>query len=82
MEFKDLVRAPEGTVVWYELELWERNNKAVLIQSYATRTKAKLQFRSINGFDMKGEPVYLLRVEVVQRGEPKKKPGRKLRGDL
>lgn len=72
----ELVRMDAGTICIYEKG--EPGNKlAILIQSYATRAKARLKMTSINGFDG-NEPCYLLRVEVVIMGEKLKKRGRKL----
>lgn len=78
IEHKNLVRAPEGTTVFYEYPSPKLRSKAsVLIQSYATRANAKLNFRSINGFDSSQSPVYLLNVTVIKSGKPKQKPGKK-----
>lgn len=75
-EFKDLIRAEPGASEIYEVALEDRNKMAQHIQSYCTRTGAKLKFESINGFTMKHEPVYLLKVTVVESGKPRAKRGR------
>ena len=75
----ELVRMASGTSCIYE-KGEPSNRLAVLIQSYATKAKAKLKMTSINGFSGH-EPYYLLRVEVVKAGIQQKKRGRKPAND-
>lgn len=73
LTLKEVVRAPVGSVCWVEHERGERNMKHLLISAYATRAKAKVASRAIQGFDPKGNPYYTIRVEVLEQGQPKKK---------
>ena len=72
----DFVRQPIGTVEMIEVSLDERTKLSNLIQSYANYADAKISVTLVNGFNMKHEPVYILRAEVVQAGAPKKVGGR------
>lgn len=78
----DLVRSPAGEIAWEEFsDIESRYRRAGTIQTYATRAKAKLDITSINGFTAReGKPVYLLRVEVLEQGNPRKPVGRKANG--
>jgi len=67
----DLVRSPVGTVIVYEMA--NNNSKlSVMIQSYASRYKAKLLFRQMYCFNTHGEPCYMLKVKVLKQGIAKR----------
>lgn len=77
MKYGDLVRAPAGTVCYYETPLADRVRTAGVIQSYATRTGAVIRNELLNAFNSKHQPRYLLRVEVMKSGAVRKVRGRK-----
>ena len=73
----DLVRAEVGTVVFYE-HTGDDRRFAVDMQSYATRSGAKLKLTKMLALRTANvkEQISLLRVEVLGTGKPCKKRGR------
>ena len=70
MRYSDLVRQPVGTTHIYEATQDDRRSLVQTISGTASRLGGKVTFTSINGFaSNSGEPVYLLKVEVVQSGQ-------------
>lgn len=70
MRYSDLVRQPVGTTHIYEATQDDRRSLVQTISGTASRLGAKVKFTSINGFESNsGEPVYLLKVDVVQTGQ-------------
>lgn len=72
VKWGDFVRQAVGTVELIEVSLEERNQLSANIQSYATYANARVSVTLVNGFNMKHEPVYILRAEVTKQGVPKK----------
>lgn len=70
----DLVRSEPGAHCYYTTG--DRPGMAVMIQSYATRAKAKLKYQTLYAYTPKGEPITLLCVTVIETGQPRKKRGR------
>jgi len=73
----DLIRSPAGTVVYYEIASNSLKAARPFIQSYCVRQGGKLRQTTIYAYTSTGEPLTLLRVEVLTPGRPKRKTGRK-----
>lgn len=74
----DLVRQEPGSYFIFYCETPEETSRlSVNIQSYATRSNAKLRFETIDGFTTKREARHLLCVTVIKSGEQRKKRGPK-----
>ncbi|CAH7346101.1 hypothetical protein VCHA53O466_40069 [Vibrio chagasii] len=80
MKFGDLVRGEPQTYFIYECNSPEETNKlSINIQSYATRSKAKVRFETIDGFNKKRQARHLLKVTVETSGQERKKRGPKVK---
>lgn len=79
IKWGDFVRRPPGSVEVVEVDLDARNKLSSLIQSYAMYADARVRVTLVNGFNMRHEPIYLLRAEVIKQGRARKLAGRKKR---
>ncbi len=69
----DLVRMPAGSFCIYEIN--DPSQKSAIrakLTRYADAVAAKIQVTVINGFDRSSNPRYMLRVDVLEQGEPLK----------
>lgn len=74
----DLVRGKPDSYFIYECDSPEETSKlSINIQSYATRSNAKVRFETIDGFTTRRQPRHLLKVTVVKSGDERKKRGPK-----
>ena len=71
----DLIRMQPDAHCYYETT--DANGLAVMIQSYATRSGARLNYQTLYCYTAKGDPVTLLKVTVTETGRERKKRGRK-----
>ena len=79
MKIGDIVRLEAGSVEFIESESGcpQRLQKLTgNIKAHACRCNATVKTGSIRGFNFSGQPVYLVRVEVIKQGSPKQKRGR------
>lgn len=78
LKFGDFVRSPTGTTIWIESNAKERHSVERQIHAYASNAKAKVSISSINGFDRKNAPYYLIKAEVITQGDPRQRTGPKV----
>ena len=71
----EIIRMPAGAVYFIELadnksETYQKVNNA--IKAKCCQAGGKTKHTKINGFDQFGNPIYLLRVEVIESARPYK----------
>lgn len=76
-----LLYCEPGTVIFLEYDTPQQRTMAQTGNTHLVgRVKAKIAQRIINGFYHNGEPIYLIRVELIKTANPEKR-GRKKKQD-
>lgn len=79
MKLADVMRLPAGSVYYIETKdgepktMQKANNN---VKAYAFQCGAKTKTSIIRGFNNLGDPVYLMRIEILKQGREKMPRGR------
>lgn len=78
MKYSEFIHKEPGSVVYYERDSVQARMRLYRqISGYVSRMGAKLKYTSFNAFEAKtGEPVYILKIELLQTARKLKPRGR------
>jgi hypothetical protein len=65
MKIADILRMPAGFVFYKEMGQHDMQKLNNWVQASCCRMEAKVTTKRIHGFDVHGNPVYLIRIEVL-----------------
>ena len=73
----EFIRQPTGFVYYFEMPMSKRTPFSSNLILHARRNNGVVETATINGFDSKNVPVYLIRATVVKTADEPGKRGRK-----